>query len=145
MMTTEKTDPAKTPPAMVLLDLDGFKALNDRYGHPVGDTVLVSLAGLLRRRLRQSDVVGRLGGDEFAAIIENIGEMQAVRLLERVREEFAGLDQGGPDGSRFQATFSAGVSILEPGMDATAWRKRADETLYAAKSKGKNRVAGAAG
>jgi diguanylate cyclase (GGDEF)-like protein len=145
MMATEKADPSKTPPAMVLLDLDGFKALNDQYGHPVGDTVLISLAGLLRRRLRQSDVVGRLGGDEFAAIIENIGERQAVRLLERVREEFAGLDQAGPDGSRFRATFSAGVSILEPGMDANAWRKRADETLYAAKSKGKNRVAGAAG
>jgi diguanylate cyclase (GGDEF)-like protein len=145
MMTQEKTDPSKTPPAMVLLDLDGFKALNDSYGHPVGDTVLVSLAGLLRRRLRQSDVVGRLGGDEFAAIIENIGEKQAVRLLERVREEFAGLDQGRPDGSAFRATFSAGVAILEPGMDANAWRKRADETLYAAKSKGKNRVAGATG
>ena len=144
MMTTEKTDPSKTPPAMVLLDLDGFKALNDRYGHPVGDPVLVSLAGLLRRRLRQSDVVGRLGGDEFAAIIENIGEHQAVRLLERVREEFAGLDQVGPGESRFRATFSAGVAIFEPGMDANAWRKRADETLYAAKSKGKNRVAGAA-
>jgi diguanylate cyclase (GGDEF)-like protein len=145
LMAAERRDPSKTPPAMVLLDLDGFKALNDRHGHPVGDTVLVSLAGLLRRRLRQSDVVGRLGGDEFAAIIENIGEKQAVRLLERVREEFAGLDQTDSEGSHFRATFSAGVSILEPGMDANAWRKRADETLYAAKSKGKNRVSGAAG
>ena len=145
MMTTERADPSKTPPAMVLLDLDGFKFLNDRYGHPVGDTVLVSLAGLLRRRLRQSDVVGRLGGDEFAAIIENIGEKQAVRLLERVREEFAGLDQVCLDGSCFRATFSAGVAIFETGTDVNAWRKRADETLYAAKSKGKNRVAGAAG
>jgi diguanylate cyclase (GGDEF)-like protein len=145
MMASEKGGVSKTPPAMVLLDLDGFKSLNDRYGHPVGDTVLVSLARLLRRRLRQSDVVGRLGGDEFAAIIENIGEGQAVRLLERVREEFAGLDQVCPDGSRFHATFSAGVAILEPGADANAWRKRADETLYAAKAKGKNRVAGSAG
>jgi diguanylate cyclase (GGDEF)-like protein len=144
MMVTEKAG-STTPAAMVLLDLDGFKSINDRYGHPVGDTVLVSLAGLLRRRLRQSDVVGRLGGDEFAAIIENIGEKQAVRLLERVREEFAGLDQVCPDGSRFQADFSAGVAILEPGMDANAWRKRADETLYAAKSKGKSRVTGAGG
>jgi diguanylate cyclase (GGDEF)-like protein len=89
-------------------------------------------------------VVGRLGGDEFAAIIENIGENQAVRLLERMREEFAALDQVCPDGTPFRATFSAGVAILEPGMDANAWRKRADATLYAAKSKGRNRVAGAA-
>jgi diguanylate cyclase (GGDEF)-like protein len=145
MMVVEKAGFPKAPAAMVLLDLDGFKSINDRHGHPVGDTVLVSLARLLRRRLRQSDVVGRLGGDEFAAIIENIGEEQAVRLLERVREEFAGLDQVCPDGSRFRASFSAGVAIFEPGMDANAWRKRADETLYAAKSKGKNRVAGATG
>jgi diguanylate cyclase (GGDEF)-like protein len=145
VMITERADPARTPPAMVLLDLDGFKTLNDRYGHPVGDTVLVSLAGLLRRRLRQSDVVGRLGGDEFAAIVENIGEEQAVRLLERVREEFAGLDQVCPDGTRFRATFSAGVAILEPGVDANAWRQRADEALYVAKSRGRNCVAGAAG
>ena len=132
-------------PVMVLLDLDDFKSFNDRYGHPVGDTVLVSLAGLLRRRLRQSDVVGRIGGDEFAAIIENITETQAVRLLERVREEFAGLDQVCPDGSHFRATFSAGVAILEPGMDVNVWRRRADEMLYSAKSKGRNRVAGAGG
>jgi diguanylate cyclase (GGDEF)-like protein len=145
LVVEEKARDPKTPVAMVLLDLDDFKSTNDRYGHPVGDTVLVSLARLLRRRLRQSDVVGRLGGDEFAAIIENIGEKQAVRLLERMREEFAALDQVCPDGSHFRATFSAGVAILEPGMDANAWRKRADATLYAAKSKGRNRVAGAAG
>ena len=141
-MIPEKAGQPKSP-VMVLLDLDDFKSFNDRYGHPVGDTVLVSLAGLLRRRLRQSDVLGRIGGDEFAAIIENITETQAVRLLERVREEFAGLDQVCPDGSRFRATFSAGVAILETGMDVNVWRRRADEMLYLAKSKGRNRVAGA--
>ena len=145
LVVEEKARDPKTPVAMVVLDLDDFKAINDRYGHPVGDTVLASLAGLLRRRLRQSDVVGRLGGDEFAAIIENIGEKQAVRLLERMREEFAALDQVCPDGARFHATFSAGVSILAPGMDANVWRKGADAALYNAKAKGRNRIAGAAG
>ncbi len=130
---------------MVILDLDGFKSLNDRFGHPVGDTVLRSLAGLLRRRIRQSDHVGRLGGDEFAAIIENIGENQAVRLLERIREEFSALDQVATDKTVFHATFSAGVAVLEPNMDAGLWRERADAALYAAKSRGRNRVAGAAG
>jgi diguanylate cyclase (GGDEF)-like protein len=143
LIVEEKARDPKTPVAMVLLDLDDFKSINDRYGHPVGDTVLASLAGLLRRRLRQSDVVGRLGGDEFGAIIENIGEELAVRLLERIREEFAALDQVCPDGTRFRATFSAGVATLERGMDANAWRERADATLYTAKSKGRNRVAGA--
>jgi diguanylate cyclase (GGDEF)-like protein len=134
-----------TPVAMVVLDLDGFKPLNDRFGHPVGDTVLCSLAGLLRRRLRQSDHVGRLGGDEFAAIIENIGGNQAVRLLERMREEFSALDQVATDGTVFHATFSAGVAVLGPNMDAGLWRERADAALYAAKSRGRNRVADAAG
>ena len=141
----EKTRNPGKPVAMVILDLDGFKTLNDKYGHPVGDTVLSSLAGLLRRRLRQSDHLGRLGGDEFAAIIENIGENQAVRLLERIREEFASLDQAAADGSVFHATFSAGVAVLEPSMDAGLWRERADAALYDAKSRGRNRVAGAAG
>ena len=134
---------AKRPVAMILVDLDGFKSLNDRYGHPAGDAVLCSLAGLLRRCLRQSDLVGRLGGDEFAAIIENIGEKQAVRLLERVRDDFSALDQVSSDGTVFHATFSAGVAVLKPGMDSNSWRERADAALYAAKSKGRNRVASA--
>src|SRR5262249_50592064 len=92
----------RTPVAMILVDLDGFKSLNDRYGHPTGDAVLSSLAGLLRRRVRQSDLVGRLGGDEFAAIIENIREREAVRLLERMRQEFSGMDHASADGSRFR-------------------------------------------
>ncbi|HLN57831.1 MAG TPA: response regulator [Thermoanaerobaculia bacterium] len=142
---SEKARNPGTPVAMMVLDLDGFKPLNDRFGHPVGDTVLCSLAGLLRRRLRQSDHLGRLGGDEFAAIIENIGGNQAVRLLERMREEFSALDQVATDGTVFHATFSAGVAVLEPNMDAGLWRERADAALYAAKSRGRNRVAGAAG
>jgi diguanylate cyclase (GGDEF)-like protein len=142
---SEKARNPGTPVAMVILDLDGFKALNDRFGHPVGDTVLCSLAGLLRRRVRQSDHVGRLGGDEFAAMIDGIGENQAVRLLERMREEFSATDQVASDGSCFRATFSAGAAVLEPSMDAGLWRERADAALYAAKSRGKNRVAGAAG
>jgi diguanylate cyclase (GGDEF)-like protein len=142
---SEKARHPGTPVAMVILDLDAFKSLNDRYGHPVGDKVLCSLAGLLRRRIRQSDHLGRLGGDEFAAVIENIGENQAVRLLERMREEFSALDQVATDGSRFHATFSAGIAVLEPNMDAGLWRERADAALYAAKSRGRNRVAGATG
>ncbi len=142
---SEKARNPGTPVAMVVLDLDSFKSLNDRFGHPAGDTVLRSLAGLLRRRLRQSDHLGRLGGDEFAAIIENIEENQAVRLLERIGEEFSALDQVATDGPHFHATFSAGVAVLEPGMDASLWRERADAALYSAKSKGRNRIAGAAG
>jgi len=131
--------------ALVVIDLDDFKSMNDRYGHPAGDRVLCSLAALLRRHLRQSDLRGRLGGHEFAATIENIGEKQAVRLVERLRQEFAAIQQAPADGAPFRATFSAGIAMLEPGMDARSWRERADAALYAAKSKGRNRVASAAG
>lgn len=142
-MAEERSRDPRTPVAMILVDLDGFKSLNDRYGHPTGDAVLCSLAGLMRRRVRQSDLVGRLGGDEFAAIIENIREKEAVRLLERMRQEFSGMDHASADGSRFQVTFSAGMAMLEPGMDAGLWRERADAALYSAKSKGRNRIAAA--
>ncbi|HJW14742.1 MAG TPA: response regulator [Thermoanaerobaculia bacterium] len=143
-LVEEKSRRSGASAAMALMDLDALKALNDRYGHSVGDTVLCSLAALLRRRLRQSVLLGRLGGDEFAAIIENIGEKQAVRLFEKIREEFAGTEQIATDGSRFGATFSAGVAVLVPGMDANFWRDRADAALYAAKSRGRNRVAATA-
>lgn len=133
-----------TGAALALMDLDAFKSLNDRFGHPAGDTVLCSLAALLRRRIRQSDLLGRLGGDQFAAIIENIGEKQAVRLLERIGEEFANTEQIATDGSRFGASFSAGVALLEHGIDLDLWRERANAALQAAKSRGRNRVAAAA-
>jgi diguanylate cyclase (GGDEF)-like protein len=139
----EKSRGSHTPATLILMDLDGFKSLNDRYGHPAGDGVLRSLAAHLRRRLRQSDILGRLGGDEFAAIIENIGENQAVRLIERIREEFSEIDQNSPEGARFRATFSAGVAVLEPSMDANQWRELADAALYSAKSSGRNRIAAA--
>jgi diguanylate cyclase (GGDEF)-like protein len=143
-LVSEWSGDRKGPLAMVLIDLDGFKSLNDRYGHPAGDRVLCSLAALLRRRLRQSDLLGRLGGDEFAATIENIGEKQALRLLDRLRRDFAAIPQIAPDGTRFRATFSAGVALLEPGMDAGRWRQNADAALYAAKNRGRNRVSAAA-
>ncbi len=143
-LVADRSGDRKRSLAMVLIDLDDFKSLNDRYGHPVGDRVLRSLAALLRRRLRQSDLLGRLGGDEFAATIENIGENQALRLLDRLRRDFSAIPQIAPDGSRFRATFSAGVALLEPGMDSSRWRERADAALYAAKNRGRNRVSAAA-
>ena len=143
-LVSERSRAPKKPVALVLLDLDNFKSLNDRYGHPAGDRVLCSLAALLRRRVRQSDLLGRLGGDEFAAAIENISEKQAVALLNRLKDEFSAMEQVASDGSVFRATFSAGVAVLEPGMDVNHWRERADVALYAAKSSGRDRVANVA-
>jgi len=130
--------------AWAMLDVDHFKSVNDRYGHPTGDRVLTSLAALLRRRLRQSDTIGRYGGEEFAVLLDALSQEEAVRLLERLLAEFAAQSHHAPDGSTFHVTFSAGIAMLEPAsMDLNAWRGTADAALYAAKGAGRNRVSGA--
>jgi diguanylate cyclase (GGDEF)-like protein len=127
----------------VMLDLDHFKSINDRFGHPVGDRVLAALAALLRRRLRQSDTIGRYGGEEFAVLLEGLPQDEVVRLMTRVLEEFRELDLEAPGHPPFRATFSGGVAMLEPGMDLDDWKKAADDALYAAKHGGRNRVVAA--
>jgi diguanylate cyclase (GGDEF)-like protein len=130
--------------AFALIDLDLFRAVNDRHGHPVGDRVLASLGALLRRRVRGSDLVGRLGGEEFAVILEDLTEEEAERLMNRLLEEFSVVLHNGADRSVFHVTFSAGVSGFLPGMSVDTWRQSADDALHAAKSAGRHRVARAA-
>jgi diguanylate cyclase (GGDEF)-like protein len=137
--TRQQAD-ASTPVSWVMIDVDHFKSVNDRFGHPVGDRVLASLAALLRRRLRQSDHVGRYGGEEFATLIEELPEAEVVRLVERLLAEFGAMEHHAADGQPFHTTFSAGVALLKPGMTLDAWKKAADDALYAAKSAGRNRV-----
>ena len=123
-LVAESPRAPKKPVALVLLDLDNFKSLNDRYGHPAGDRVLCSLAALLRRRVRQSDLLGRLGGDEFAAAVENIGEKQAVALLERLKDEFSAMDQVASDGSVFRLPFPPEWRSSNPAWTSTAGASR---------------------
>lgn len=132
-------DPSRSY-AMAMIDLDRFKSINDSYGHLTGDRVLSGLAALLRRRLRQSDVIGRYGGEEFAVIIDDLQEDEAVRLMRRLLEEFSKLEYRAPDGKVFHATFSAGVSMAEQGVSLEQWRLEADNLLYAAKAAGRNRI-----
>jgi diguanylate cyclase (GGDEF)-like protein len=129
--------------AWVMIDLDHFKSINDRFGHPVGDRVLAALAALLRRRLRQSDVIGRYGGEEFAVILEGLPEDEVVRLIARVLEEFRNQDLEAAGHPPFRATFSAGVAMLGPAMGLDEWKKAADDALYASKHGGRNRVSAA--
>jgi diguanylate cyclase (GGDEF)-like protein len=127
--------------SFILIDLDHFKAVNDRHGHPVGDRVLAALGALLRRRLRGSDLVGRLGGEEFAVILEDLTAGEAERLMNRLLEEFSVMPHSGAGPSAFHVTFSAGVAGFVKGMTVDAWRQAADDALYAAKSAGRHRVA----
>ena len=126
--------------AWVMIDIDHFKSVNDRFGHPVGDRVLANLSALLRRRLRQSDTIGRYGGEEFAVLFEGLPEEEVIRLISRVLDEFRETDLETPGGTKFRVTFSAGVAMLDTVMNLDEWKKAADDALYAAKHAGRNRV-----
>jgi diguanylate cyclase (GGDEF)-like protein len=133
--------PRARPVIWVMVDLDRFKTINDRFGHPVGDHVLVALAALLRRRLRPADTVGRYGGEEFAILLEDLNLDEATQVLDRLRAEFALLDLRTGDGDVFHATLSAGFAQLDPAtMELDSWRDAADKALYAAKAAGRNQV-----
>jgi len=125
----------------IMIDLDRFKAVNDRYGHPTGDVVLGRLAGLLRARLRQADVVGRYGGEEFAVVLEDLSGADAARLLERLRADFAAIEHRPREGGEpFHVTLSAGLATLDEGEDLSSWVQAADRALYEAKEAGRDRV-----
>jgi diguanylate cyclase (GGDEF)-like protein len=124
--------------AVIFLDLDGFKQINDAYGHDAGDALLIELAGRLRDNLRASDLIARLGGDEFLVVLEDVQdnahiEIVAKKLLvETVRPYSLA-------GAQARVTASIGVSIRpDDAADAAALVKHSDIAMYAAKQAGKN-------
>lgn len=127
--------------SLVMLDLDHFKQVNDRFGHPAGDEVLRHFARLLRSHIRSEDFVGRLGGEEFAVLIPETGHSGAHALMERIRHELAlvTLDSVAPG---FGYTFSAGIAELRLTESAGCkeWIHEADQALYRAKTSGRNRT-----
>jgi diguanylate cyclase (GGDEF)-like protein len=138
----QKSRDATREYAWVMIDLDHFKSVNDRFGHPVGDRVLAALAALLRRRLRQSDTIGRYGGEEFVVLFEGLPEAEVLNLMERVLEEFRETDIAVAGKPAFRVTFSAGIAMLAEGQSLDEWKKAADDALYASKTAGRNRLTG---
>lgn len=130
----------QTALSFAIIDIDNFKHVNDTYGHLVGDRIIKSLAELLQNRVRQSTVVGRYGGEEFAIVFEHCGAEDAKKILEKLRQKFAKMEQWSELGT-FQVTFSAGVAGYVSGSDAAQIINTADQALYAAKNAGRNHVA----
>jgi diguanylate cyclase (GGDEF)-like protein len=131
-------------PVLAMLDIDNFKEINDRWGHPAGDRVLSALAHFLRRRLRVTDTIGRYGGDEFAVILQDLPEEGVVRLLSRLLAEFSAIEHAAPDETSFRVTFSAGVATLDRDvMNLEKWIQAADGALYVAKAVGTDRIVAA--
>lgn len=125
--------------ALITLDVDYFKSINERHGYPGGDKVLVALSLLLRRRLRQSDIIGRIGGDEFGIIAESLDQKEAVTLATRILSDFAAIQHVTMSHSGFYATCSAGIAILEPKKTTLEqWVNQAYMALQEAKAAGRN-------
>jgi diguanylate cyclase (GGDEF)-like protein len=128
------------PIGVLLVDLDNFKSINDRFGHPVGDKVLQVFAKTARGGLRQTDLVGRLGGEEFIAILADAGHDNAFLVADRLRNAFAA-NAAVVDGQALYATMSIGVSVIvDPRQNLSELMTLADQALYLAKARGRNRV-----
>jgi diguanylate cyclase (GGDEF)-like protein len=124
------------PYAVILLDVDRFKRVNDTFGHPAGDAVLVRLAGILSSLIRETDTAGRYGGEEFIVVCPETGLSVAVALAERLRQAIA--DTVFPPVGDMSASF--GVTAYRPEDEVHSLVKRADLALYKAKQGGRNRV-----
>src|SRR5262249_28839095 len=130
-----------------LFDIDHFKQVNDRWGHPAGDEVLRELAGRAMRQVRSVDLVGRLGGEEFVVVMPETSLSGAIVVAERFRaavasDPFVLRDNG----EQLSVTVSVGIAVTGEHEDSLeGLLKRADDALYAAKKSGRNRVIAATG
>jgi diguanylate cyclase (GGDEF)-like protein len=128
------------PIAVLLIDLDHFKSINDRFGHAIGDRVLEMFAEIARKSVRSTDLLGRLGGEEFAAILYDTSRDRALAVAERIRESFASIAKE-VDGRPLCATVSIGLAYCEQNVfDIPEMLAQSDQALYFAKENGRNRV-----
>ena len=132
------------PISLLLMDVDFFKRINDRWGHAVGDRVLRMISGVLRETIRTGDLIARLGGEEFVLLLPNTGPVGADLLAKRIQERIGLLDLGG-EMQDFALTVSIGMTSLESGLkDDIAGAlyllyKQADTAMYLCKRQGRNR------
>jgi len=128
------------PTAVMLLDLDNFKSINDRFGHAIGDRVLQVFAQVGTNCMRRLDIFGRLGGEEFAALLYDTPRERAIALAEQIRSAFAEATVE-IDGKPIVATVSIGIVVSQDAvLDLPALLAQADHALYRAKDNGRNRI-----
>jgi diguanylate cyclase (GGDEF)-like protein len=127
------------PLSVLMMDLDHFKLVNDRYGHAVGDEVLRGFVDRVRTEVRQPDVLIRRGGEEFLLVMPSTSESDAQKVAERIRAS-VGSRPIETEGGSVDLTVSIGVATWTPGEGPSALEARADAALYRAKNRGRDRV-----
>lgn len=138
----DRASRAGETPLLLMVDLDHFKGINDRYGHGAGDAVLRAVAQALQAAVRPMDTVARLGGEEFGVLLPNVTPARAHLLAERLRATVARDPVVLPDGMRLPVSASLGGALAAPWVRTTLahWMERADRQLYEAKRAGRDRV-----
>jgi diguanylate cyclase (GGDEF)-like protein len=127
------------PLCLLFLDIDHFKAINDRHGHAVGDRCLIAVGRILRRHVRASDLMARYGGEEFVVALEGAAPERAMEAAEALRVAVEAEGRA-VDGHEIGMTISLGVSDLREEDSPATLLSRADAALYRAKREGRNRV-----
>jgi len=131
-----RTQRYKRPLSTILIDIDYFKSVNDKYGHDIGDETLINIAKILRQNIRLTDIVGRWGGEEFIILVPDSTSDEARQLAEKIRKEIESFNFG----EIGRQTSSFGVSSFTENDTKESFVKKADDALYQAKKKGRNTV-----
>lgn len=126
--------------AVVLLDIDGFKSINDKYGHAIGDQVLTLYAKKVLSQIRNSDMVARYGGEEFAILLPSTDGQGARKTMEKIRKIISISTFESKNRNIPMPTFSAGIALYNPGETLEQCIIRADNSLYQAKNSGRNLI-----
>ena len=132
------------PSAILVIDIDHFKQINDSFGHAMGDQALIETANRLKQNCRESDSIFRYGGEEFVVLLGQTEENGAVTIAERIRSAIGAINIGGGGRQNTSITASIGIAVLNRNETLHAWFDRADRALYLAKQAGRNRVVRAA-
>jgi diguanylate cyclase (GGDEF)-like protein len=135
----KKTDRSGDPFALILADIDNFKAFNDQYGHDCGDYVLIAVSDVIRGRVRKQDTAARWGGEEFLLLLPET-ELEGARTVAASIQDALAETAMTHDRRSLRVTLTYGISICRQGMDIDRCLKAADESLYRGKHEGKNRI-----
>jgi diguanylate cyclase (GGDEF)-like protein len=136
-----RSERSAQPLALLMVDIDRFKRLNDTYGHLIGDVVLKAVARRLTETLRPTDFLVRYGGEEFVALLPGAAQAQALAAAERLRTAVERSDFAAADPRAvLKVTVSIGVAVLAPEENVERLIERADTALYRAKAAGRNNV-----